>query len=185
MVMVTTFPDMKFRIEEVAGRMPERIRWELVEGELHMMTPAGPEHGLVAYRVSRILDRWVYPRRLGELFAAETGFLIHRNPDTLLAPDVPFVRADRLDRARGAYFDGPPDLAVEVISPSESKQDAMDKARQWLDGGTQAVWLVWPRERQVTVFTKVAEPIQLSDRDILRGEPVLPGFQCNVREIFE
>jgi len=183
--MVTTLPDMRFRIEEVAGRMPERIRWELVEGALHMMTPASGEHGKVAMRIGVILDRWVHPRKLGVIYAAETGFVLSRDPDTLRAPDAAFVRAERGEPADAGFIHGAPDLAVEVVSPAEPEPRVMEKARQWLDAGSQAVWIIWPRERRMTVVTRDAGPRQLHEADELDGEPVLPGFRCDVREIFE
>ncbi len=182
--MVTTIPNLRFRIEEVAGHMPERLRWELIEGELQMMSPAGEEHGRIAFRIGRILDRFVHPQRLGELYAAETGFILTRDPDTVRAPDLAFVRTARIEKTTG-FIIGAPDLAVEVVSPHDKEPLITSKAHQWLDAGAQAVWLVWPRDRRVTVYTKDAPPRDFNEADTLTGEPALPGFTCRVAEIFE
>jgi len=183
--MVTTLPGMTFRIEEVVGRMPDRIRWELVRGELNMMTPAGWNHGRIALNVGALLREHVKANRLGEVSGAETGFILARHPDTLRAPDAAFVSTSRGEPTDVGFFNGPPDLAVEVISPSESERAATAKARHWLDAGTRAVWLVWPKDRRVTVLTPSTEPRDFAEADTLTGEPVLPGFRCEVREIFE
>jgi Uma2 family endonuclease len=132
------------------------------------------------------LRQHVKQHRLGRTFGAETGFLLERDPDTVMAPDAAFVRQERIDATgipRG-YFPGAPDLAVEIISPSETAQQADEKARAWLHFGTSLVWNIRPLTRSVDVYRPGAEVESLSARDTLQGEDVIPGFSCSVRDLF-
>jgi Uma2 family endonuclease len=162
-------------------------RYRLIAGELRTMSPAGSQHGFVANNVALLLTAFVKSRRLGTVFAAETGFVVQRHPDTVLAPDVSFVQRDRLP-AEGpppGFFPGPPDLAVEVISPSERQNEIDEKVELWLNSGLPLLWLVHPRRRTVTVYRSLPEVTLLTESDTLDGGDVLPGFTCRVAEIFE
>lgn len=176
---------LNFRIEEVAGHMPDPVRWELVDGELHVMAPSNPENGELSLVLGIMIGAHVRKHRLGKAYAAETGFALGREPDTLLAPDVAFVKAGRAIRKVAGFFDGPPDLAVEVISPSDSRRKVLDKTRRWLDHGTQEVWNVWPKARSITIHGRGARTITLNEDDTLDGGELLPGFTCRVGEVFE
>lgn len=103
-------------------------RYRLIAGELRTMSPAGSQHGFVADNVAHYLNCFIRPRRLGKIFAAGTGFVVQRNPDTVLASDVSFVLRDHIPAGGPPreFFPGPPDLAVEVISPSD-RQDEIDE----------------------------------------------------------
>lgn len=132
---------------------------ELVQGELVMMSPAGFEHGVITQRIAAFLHAYVSARRLGVVTAAETGFVLARSPDTVRAPDVGFVAESRLPRgsAKG-FFEGAPDLAVEVLSPSDTRDQAARsraaaKIGDWLAAGCQEVWCVDPASRTATVRT--------------------------------
>jgi Uma2 family endonuclease len=98
-----------------------KVRYELVKGELQSMSPAGSEHGAVTLRLSTLLDQFVTDRGLGLAFGAETGFLIHRDPDTVRAPDLAFVGQERIppESPPQGFWPGAPDLAVEVVSPGD------------------------------------------------------------------
>lgn len=158
-------------------------RCELVRGELVMMVPAGGEHGEVTVEITYRLVQHVKARTLGKIFAAETGFVLSRDPDTVRAPDAAFVRADRLPLPRG-YIEGAPDLAVEVLSPDDRPGYVREKVAEWLEGGARAVWVVDPRKKTATVHEPGAEPRVLGGADVLAGGAVLPGFELPVREIF-
>ncbi|HEY4759453.1 MAG TPA: Uma2 family endonuclease, partial [Thermoguttaceae bacterium] len=94
---------------------PNLGRCELVRGELIMMSPAGSQHGWIIGKLTVLLGKFVLAEKLGGIMGAETGFIIRRDPDTVRAPDVAFIRADRIpEKLPQGYFDGPPDLAVEV-----------------------------------------------------------------------
>jgi Uma2 family endonuclease len=162
-------------------------RYRLIAGELRTMSPAGSQHGFVTDNVSHLLNCFIRPRRLGKVFAAETGFVVQRNPDTVLAPDVSFVQRDRLpaDGPPPGFFPGPPDLAVEVISPSERQNEIDEKVELWLNSGLPLLWLMHPRRRTVTVYRSLPDVTLLTEMDTLDGGDVLPEFTCRVAEIFE
>src|SRR5882724_10950500 len=109
-------------------------RYELVEGELIRMAPAGAEHGKVTVKITTPLSVHVDANNLGTVYAAETGFIIRQNPDTVRAPDVAFVSRERIESAGviKSYTIGAPDLAVEVISPGDTVREVEKKVREWL-----------------------------------------------------
>src|SRR5919202_6996359 len=116
-------------VEDVERLAEDECRYDLLDGELIRMAPAGGEHGALAIRLGSHLHNFVEQRRLGQVFGAETGFILARNPDVLLGPDAAFVRADRLPPRdqRRSYFRLAPDLAVEIISPSDRWRYVTDK----------------------------------------------------------
>lgn len=160
---------------------------ELVEGELRMMSPAGFDHGWIVSNIHRLLSQHVYRSRLGRVLAAETGFLLKRDPDTVLAPDVSFVRTERLPRrGHASYLPFAPDLAVEVSSPGHGHAELTAKARLWLELGAGEVWLIWPSMRTVEVYSPAATaPLRLGEADQLANRPIVPGFACAVSAFFE
>ena len=164
----------------------EGKRTELVEGELVVMTPAGGRHGRIAHRAALFIGNHVLDSGLGEVFAAETGFLLQRDPDTVRAPDVAFVSSERLgtDEAPSGFLELAPDLAVEVVSPSDSASDVQSKVEDWLEAGTRLVWVVYPDTRSVTVYRSLHEAEVLSVPDALDGAPVLTDFAVSVSELF-
>ena len=161
-------------------------RYELVEGELITMPPAGYGHGRVELTVGSRLLAFVRERGLGEVVVGDVGFVLARRPDTVLAPDVAFVRRDRVPPPgqEHKFAELAPDLAVEVVSPSDRQADVAAKARRWVQAGVRVVWVVHPERRTVTVY----EPGDLvtvigEDGDIDGGE-LLPGFRVAVSELF-
>ncbi len=166
-------------------RLPRgRRRYELVKGELLTMSPAGEEHGAVIMNLAVPLGQHVKANKLGRVYGAETGFKLESDPDTVLAPDIAFIKAERLGALTKSYREGAPDLAVEVISPGESKNKIEKKTQRWLQGGAFAVWLVNPQTRTVSVCRlKLATKI-LSETDRLTGDDIVPGFSFPVSEIF-
>ena len=157
---------------------------ELIAGELVMMTPAGFEHGEIALNIGFLLKLHAGKNRLGKVVSAEAGFVISRDPDTVRAPDVAFVRRERQPKSASGFFPGAPDLAVEVVSPTDVQKDVDDKARAWLAAGTPMVWVVWPSTRSVIVHRAAQPPRILHESDTITGEEVLPGFECRVAEFF-
>lgn len=162
-------------------------RTELVRGDLIVMAPAGGRHGQVAHKVGLFVGMHVLERNLGRVFAAETGFLLRRNPDTVRAPDVALVAAERLGTAEtpAGFLDLAPDLAVEVVSPGDSAAAVRAKVRDWLEAGTQLVWVAYPETRSVAVHRPGCPEQVLHEADVLRGDPVLEGFTVRVRDLFE
>jgi Uma2 family endonuclease len=159
-------------------------RAELVRGELIMMTPAGYEHGSIVVNITAPLATHVKQNSLGRVFSADTGFQITHDPDTVRSPDVAFVAANRVGSplVRG-FFDGAPDLAVEVLSPSDRMSEVLAKIHDWLDASCRAVWLVDPKTRTVTVYRNRSQ-IGLTISDQLNGDDVVPGFSLPVVEVF-
>lgn len=180
--MITPNPITTVEQLEQAGDLG---RCELLRGELRMMSPGGWRHGRIAARVARFLDEFVESRHLGAVGSAETGFIIEREPDTVRAPDASFVRAGRLHLSEDAgYFPGPPDLAVEVISPGDSASEVLDKVQQWLSAGCESVWVADPDKRTIAVY-RSDRPVRVwRDGESLIDEPLLPGFALVVDEVF-
>lgn len=168
-------------------RLPEDdLRYELVRGELVRMSPVKHEHGTVTHLVSYYLNEFVLPRGLGDI-GGEEGFVVEREPDTVRAPDVHFVRADRVPIGQVAdqFVEGGPDLAVEVRSPSESLAGLLSKADEYLAAGTRLVWIFDPASRTVYVRASDGTTQSLTTEDVLDGGEVLPGFRLPLRKIFD
>ena len=161
-------------------------RTELVGGGLVVMAPAGGRHGQVAHTLALFIGVHVRNRSLGRVFAAETGFVLRRDPDTVRAPDVAFVARGRLgvEETPAGFLELAPDLAVEVVSPGDSTAAIRDKVRDWLDAGTRLVWVVRPRTRSVDVHRPGRPAETLRDGDVLEGGSVLGDFAVPVRDLF-
>ena len=172
--------------EDLWKHADDGYRYELVKGELRKMPPAGFEHGIRAAKIGRHLDVYVEQHQLGYVCGAETGFRISRNPDTVRAPDAAFVRQASIEQQgieRG-YWEGAPDLAVEVISPNDTDTEVSEKVEEWLTAGCTMVWVINPRQETVAVY-RAAEAVSiLSGDDVLEGGDVVEGFQCRVQQIF-
>jgi Uma2 family endonuclease len=162
-------------------------RYELVKGELITRAPAGGEHGRMAMDLGYFLNDFVRKNQLGVVFAAETGFIIRRNPDTVRAPDAAFVSHQRLKKhglPTIGYYPCAPDLVVEVLSPNDGDDEVATKTNEWFEGGARMVWVVNPKRKTVAVFTTPHDAKELTIDDTLGGDPVLPGFTLPLKEIF-
>jgi len=167
-------------------RMPDDgFRYELVEGGIKQMTPAGGGHGASGMNLGIDLGHFVRKNRLGQMFLAETGFKIQENPDTVIAPDISFISRARIleEGIPNGFIPGAPDLVVEVVSPNDRVYEVDEKADKWLDAGVQLVWIVNPKRRTIEVRT-ASESTLLGVNDELSGEDVVPGFTCRVADIF-
>ena len=168
-------------------RMPhEDRRLELVAGELRAAEPAGGEHGAIALRIAISLGVHVAGRRLGQVFAAETGFIISRDPDTVRAPDVAFVARRRVERfglPRG-FWPGPPDLAVEVLSPDDRPGAVREKVEGWLRAGCEMVLVVDPERRSVTVQGSPDDSVVIGGDEVIDTGDVVPGWRMRVADVF-
>ncbi|CAN5549289.1 Uma2 family endonuclease [soil metagenome] len=167
--------------------MPDNgLRRELIRGELRESPLSGFEHGWVTMCFAGPLHQYVAEHDLGVVCTAETGFVLETNPDTVRAPDVAFVKLERLASIRklSSFFPGPPDLAVEVISPSDSYSEVEEKVEAWLNAGCQMVILINPRNSTLKVFKSIADVTVLTVNDIFQGGELLPGFQLPVRQVF-
>jgi Uma2 family endonuclease len=166
--------------------------YELVKGELrrkgdpHAMSPAGFKHGAIVARLTGALVHHIEAHALGEVTGAETGFKLASNPDTVRAPDVGFVRRERIPAGEltEKFWPGAPDLAVEVISPNDTLYEVDEKVEDYLASGVLVVWIVNPKKRTVTVYRPNTEPQTLTEDETLEGLDVVPGFQYSIARLF-
>jgi Uma2 family endonuclease len=161
-------------------------RCELVRGELIMMSPAGAVHGWIVTNLTVPLAIFVKQHNRGRVLGAETGFRIGRDPDTVRAPDVAFVTAERIGAGLApGFFPAPPDLAVEVLSPEDRAGEVLAKMQDWLDAGCRAVWVADPRTRTVTVYRSRSDIVVLGESETRSDGDLLPNFKLSVSEVFE
>ncbi len=171
--------------EDLWQMRDDGLKYELNDGELITMSPAGLLQGLIAGRISRLLGNYVEEHDLGAVFVSEAGFKLQSDPDKVRAPDVAFVAKERLPEDLEGYGEMAPDLAVEIISPNEYAVDVQEKLAQYLQAGVRQVWLVYPRSKLVVIHRSLTDVTNLTLGDELIGGDVLPGFSCNVADIFE
>jgi Uma2 family endonuclease len=173
-------------VEQLASVSRHDGRCELVQGELKMMSPAGGRHGRIAMNVARLLANHVAAHQLGVVYAAETGFILSRHPDTVRAPDVAFVSAERqaaIDDETG-FVPFAPDLAIEVISPNDAFSAVEEKAFAWLEAGTRLVLLVDPANRRLHDYRAADQIAVLNESDLLDASEVVKGWQLKVGDLF-
>jgi Uma2 family endonuclease len=168
--------------------MPENgTRRELIDGEIHEMVPAGWEHSVIAANVASELNVFVRKNKLGAVGTADPTFRLSADPDTVRVPDVAFVRRERLEEAGGVikgFISGPPDLAVEVVSPPDLYSEVRVKVREYLAAGTRMVIVLDAKDRSATVYRPGHAPLELCEADVIDGEDVVPGWTLPVRDIF-
>ena len=172
--------------EELLDLPDDGNHYELVKGELRMMTPAGFEHGRVAGRINVLVGQYVLQNDLGVVLAAETGFTLTRSPDTVRAPDVAFVSKNRIPPAdqKHKFAELGPDLVVEVVSPNDRASEIEEKVRDYLDAGVRLIWVVYPATQTITEHRPSTAVRCLAATDELQGYDILPGFCCRVAEVF-
>lgn len=157
---------------------------ELIRGVLMVREPPGTPHGARAARLTIRLGTFVERHALGQVFAQDTGFLIQRTPDTVRAPDVAFVRGDRLGAITGeGYAELAPDLVVEILSPGDRPGEVLEKVGQWLAAGVLLVWVLDPERAHARVYRADGSVSTVEADGELDGEHVLPGFRCPLRAI--
>lgn len=162
-------------------------RYELVRGELRRMSLAGHVHGRIAMAIGARLALFVREHGLGATYAAETGFMLRRAPDTVRAPDASFVTAARLASMTlppAGYFPGAPDFAIEVISPSDTYTEVEEKVAEWLEAGAQVVVTLDPRRKTGIVY-RLGQVLLLTATDHLTVPDLLPGWSVPLNEIFD
>jgi Uma2 family endonuclease len=166
-------------------RMGGDVRQELVRGEVVEMSPGGARHSRIGSFLGHLLWKHVEERDPGRVYTADCGYLLERGPDTVRAPDVSFVRHERLSGIDEAKFlPLAPDLAVEVVSPSDSFREVEERAEMWLSFGARLVWIVEPVLEKVFVHDPDRPRQVLSGENVLTGGEVLPGFAVPVERVF-
>ena len=172
-------------IEEFA-KISEPGRFDLIRGELICMSPAGTRHGIIGSRIGGALFAFVHQQQLGETPTSDTGYVLRNDPPVVVCPDASYIRAGRIppDDELDEFFHGAPDVAVEVVSPSDRMADVNAKVDEYLLAGTPLVWVVEPRRRAVTVYRPDSNILVLRASDGLDGGNVLPGFELPLADIF-
>ena len=167
-------------LEEYAA-LPKHPRYELVEGVLVELMAASRGHERTAARVTRYMDTHADRHDLGEVYTSNRGYVTGSNsPATSRMPDVSFVSTARLSQPElaGMLYDGAPDLAVEILSESNTPAEIAQKIDEYLNAGGKAVWVIDIDARTITVHTPNAPPLILTDADTIDGGDYLPGFTC-------
>lgn len=166
--------------------MPNEVDYELVNGEL-VERHLGAESSWIASNLIVLIAVFYRGRVPGHLFTTDCGYQCYSDdPGKVRKPDVSFVRKGRFpkDRIPKGYIRIAPDLAVEVLSPNDLADEAEAKVEEYLDVGVQLVWVISPKAETVTVYRADRSAVKLHDADELSGENVLPGFRCNVSDLF-
>jgi Uma2 family endonuclease len=157
---------------------------ELVRGRLVVREPPGSSHGIIAMNLGYLLSDFVRKHGRGVVFAQDTGFKIAANPDTVRAPDVAFLRRDRLEVIRpSGYAAVAPDLLAEVLSPDDRPADVLSKVADWLAAGTGVVWVIDPDRREARIYRRDGSLDLIPAEGALGGEDVLPGFSVPLEEV--
>ena len=177
-------PERLWTVESYMRLPNDGQRHELEAGMLVAEPQPFPRHAQIQARLAGLLREFVETRGLGVVLT-ETGYVLSRDPDTLRGPDVSFVGRERFDAsvASRSYFRGGPDLAVEILSPSNRAGEIRAKVAEYLAAGTTCVWVVDPARDRVTTYRTLLAPRRLERDDVLDGEDVLPGLSIPVAEL--
>lgn len=158
---------------------------ELVDGKVITMPPPGAGHGILCGRLAALLIQFVEARKLGWVASNDSGTILKHNPDNVRGPDVAFYSIERVPAIPQGYFEVAPDLAVEVISPSDSASYVQKKVVQYLEAGVRLIWVVYPASRDVVVYHSLDRVQHLTEQQTLDGSTVLPGFSHPVKALFD
>ena len=176
-----------WKVADLQALAGDENSFELVRGDLLMMAPASPVQGRFASRLNAALLVFVEEHDLGEVYTAEPGFLLQPDPEpTVRAPDVAFLRKDRIPPAneQEGFWPLAPDLVVEIISPTETAEMIQEKVQDYLNAGTQLIWLVYPKLKTVIEYRLAGEIRQMNVEDSLDGGETLPGFHYPLMDLF-
>jgi Uma2 family endonuclease len=159
-------------------------QYEIVNGEL-VMSNSGAEHGYIAVILSTILYSFVRSQKLGVVLDSSTAFTLKTGNKR--SPDVSFIAKERLQGLKKlprGFWQGSPDLAVEVLSPSNTVEEIHNKIIEYFDNDTKLVWVINPEEEYVLIYHSPKPDRFLRDQDMLDGEEIIPGFQMAVADLF-
>jgi Uma2 family endonuclease len=183
MSTVTTKP--QYSPEDLLA-MPDVVQYELVDGHL-VERNMGALSSWVGGDLNRLLSNFAQEHGLGWLWPADNSYQCFPDqPNKVRKPDVSFIRRGRLpgEQLPEGHVRIPPDLAVEVVSPNDLYSDVDEKVQEYLEAGVPLVWVVSPETRSVLAYRADGSSSRLREQEELRGEDVLPGFRCQVSEIF-
>jgi Uma2 family endonuclease len=156
---------------------------ELVRGEIVTMPPPGGLHGVTCSKTDRRLGAFIDSGPGGTLVCNDTGFITERNPDSVRGPDLSYWTKERLQEIPVGYIEMPPDMLVEVLSPSNTSKKIRAKLQEYFKRGVRLVWVIAPEDRTITIYRNADEGRLLHETATVTGEDVLPGFTCKVSEL--
>jgi len=170
--------------EELADH-PEWEYCELIRGKVVPLSPPKAQHGILIIEIGAILRDFVKPRKLGRILGADSGLLVERGPDTVHGPDVAFISAGRLKNTElNKYVETPPELCIEVVSPTDRWTEITEKVDMFLGMGVVLVWVIDPKTRKAHVYRKGRETLVVDGDGIIDGEDVLFGFRLSMKDVF-
>jgi Uma2 family endonuclease len=172
--------------EELMQLPDDDLRHELINGELITMPPPGVPHGRIAMRLGAPLAQFVWDHDLGEVLITDSGFQLTWNPDTVVGPDISFISKERWERAGDVqgYWQGPPDLAVEIYSPGYRPGKVRDRISRLFGVGTKQVWIAHLKHSTVAVYRSESDITTFSGSDYLEAQDLFPGFRLSLEKIF-
>ena len=171
-------------LEEFSGLRRGAERHELDAGELISMPPPKSMHALVVRKILKAIEAILDQDDFGCAFA-EAGYVLSRDPLTIRQPDVSVISKERIQvTGPDDYFEAAPELAVEVISPSDSAEYMETKIEQYLQWGAKQVWVLYPKTRRVYLFYESGQSVVLDESQTLEGGELLPGFPVRVTDLF-
>lgn len=179
-----TMPTRTISDDELLRLPKDGQKYELVDGEIRM-SPAGARHGEISVRLTAALLAFVRRKRLGKVFDSSTGF---RMPGgNVRSPDASFVAAHRLPggKAPVGFFEIRPDLAVEVLSPTDAQANILERLTEYFSGGTRLMWVIDPEARRATIYRSLTDVREVGADEALDGEDVIPGFRLRLSELLE
>jgi Uma2 family endonuclease len=181
---MATLASAPLTIEQFSQLPSDGERHELNAGELITMPPPKSLHSRVVRKLLKLLEAFLDKSQSGEAFA-EAGFVLSREPLTVRQPDISVLGKERIQSTRDDdYFEGAPNLAVEIVSPSDSAQDLQLKVDQYIWAGSKQVWVLYPKSRRVHVFYAGGATTMLDETQTLTGGELLPEFSVKVAELF-
>jgi Uma2 family endonuclease len=185
---ITVDPGDLLTVDEYA-MLPDEPGWrtELVDGKIIKMPLASYEHGNIVFRLAAYVAAFVLAHDLGIGTTEQSGYDVGKGRRAVVrAPDFAYMSKERAAQVRGVRYPRlAPDLAVEVVSPSQNDEDEMaSRARMWLDFGVRMIWVIWPDAKQVDVWRPDTEKQRLSEQESLDGQDILPGFTLPVAKLF-
>jgi len=181
--MTLTLKDLE-RMQTTLQEAHLDYQLELVEGKISVMGPSDYISDEIGSRLITFLNNWVMPRQLGRVTGAAAGFILP-NPDAdLRAPDVSFVKAEKLKRSQRNFVPLVPDLTVEIKSKTDRIKPIVEKLRSFLELGSQVGILINPDRETVTIYRLTGEPVVLTSSDILTIPELFPGWELPVSELW-
>jgi Uma2 family endonuclease len=172
----------KLLTAEEFATLPNHEHANLINGEVISVMPPNPLHGMIALKFARILGDWLEQSKAG-IAGTDGGFILGRNPDRVRGPDVWFIRSERIPEFSEGFWEVAPDVVVEIISSSDTADVIKEKLQDYFRAGTQLVWLLYPRFKQVETRTPNGNMQIFEVEDKLESD-LLPGFSCKVSELF-